>query len=625
MAIAVVVLFHLKVESFLGGFIGVDIFFVISGYLITRKILDDAGAGTFSFARFYAQRTRRIFPALIFTVVATYILGALWFSPSMFLQLAKECTHALLSIANIQYWRESHQYFAPDSDQLALLHFWSLSLEEQFYLVWPVLIVLSHKTGRAGQAIFLTTLGSLLASIVMARSDPSAVFFLTPFRIYEFGCGALVLFAGRLFVNRPLKEILSASGVVAIIVSALMFRSDMPHLEIAMLAPCLGASAVIYAGSNTLAAKIIARPIFVGIGTISYSLYLCHWPIIFFARFIFGEVAVSLPATGLLLLVMLAVARTMYVFVERPFIQSSMYRQASFPRTIIQFWPVILILVAVTHATFLSRGFAWRIPVGQEELARLQDFPSARDVVRLNGPVAVALVGDSHAEQYQAGLSVLLDRLGGNMEILSGPGCPILYGASLATHPSRQACIASRDRALERIQQTSVPIIFSQFWSSYDDSWIDYEPGEGHGLATKSKGTYAKLEIALEGTMEKFVAGGRRVLLIGSQVDTDCHFDRSRMHQGPLPHAALQPCVPGVKEKAEKSGIQMNEMLARIQSKWPANIQILRPVDYLCDSACPTMKDGLRLYFDRTHFSVAGSYYMVQRAERPLTEFIDFR
>src|SRR5450432_4179882 len=192
-AIAVlgVVLFHLEVGGFQGGFVGVDIFFVISGYLITRNILRDLAAGQFSLGQFYVRRTRRIYPALIFTVVATYLIGALWCSPEMFLDVAKEGTHALLSIANIQYWRESHQYFAPRSDEVALLHCWSLSLEEQFYLFWPVFIAFAWKLGRTFEVIAIAAIASFLLSIVTARSDPLAVFFLMPFRIFEFSAGAI--------------------------------------------------------------------------------------------------------------------------------------------------------------------------------------------------------------------------------------------------------------------------------------------------------------------------------------------------------------------------------------------------------------------------------------------------
>src|ERR1700688_1654626 len=177
-AVISVLLFHLKISGFQGGFIGVDVFFVISGYLITRNILRDVRSNRFSLGQFYVRRSRRIYPALIAPVIATYVAGALWCSPLMFLDIAKECTHALLSIANIQYWRESHKYFAPNSDELAMLHCWSLSLEEQFYLLWPFLIVLAWRVGRTFEGITLAALASILASTLVSRVDPLAVFFL---------------------------------------------------------------------------------------------------------------------------------------------------------------------------------------------------------------------------------------------------------------------------------------------------------------------------------------------------------------------------------------------------------------------------------------------------------------
>jgi peptidoglycan/LPS O-acetylase OafA/YrhL len=615
-----VVFFHLRIQGFDGGFIGVDVFFVISGYLITRNILRDLQAGQFTLGRFYVRRMRRIFPALIFTVVATYIAGALWCSPLMFLDIAKECTHALLSISNIQYWRESHKYFAPNSDELALLHCWSLSAEEQFYLIWPMFIVLAQRFGRPFGAILVASAASLVAAVAVSSIDSSAVFFLMPFRIYEFGCGACVLIVERLVIGARLREFLSAGGILAIVISATAFRSDMPHLELAMLVPCLGASAIIVGGSKTAGGRLISRPIPMGIGTISYSLYLCHWPVIFFARFIFGDAANSLVATALLLLAMLAIAAGMYLYVERPFIQSSEYRTASFRKTAAVFWSTILALVAVTHTTFLSRGLDWRIPARQWELARLQSFPSGSDIEPVDGPISFQLVGDSHAIQYEAGLSLVRKRLGVNMDILGGPGCPILYGTSLRTHFMRGKCIEDRDRALARIEQASLPIIFDQFWAFYDDDTIEYEGITGP--SERVKGVHKKLEQALEVTLSRFAAAGKRVLLIGAQVNASCPFNRPRLLQGPLPHAPLPPCPPGRKETAETSGAAINAMLARLQAKWPNNVELLRPVDYFCDTRCATMEDGVWLYFDGTHFTVAGSYYMVRRIEAPLIKFL---
>ena len=260
-AVVSVVLFHLKMTAFQGGFIGVDVFFVISGYLITRNILVDLDRQRFSFGQFYIRRMRRIFPALIFTVILTYVAGALWCSPLMFLDVAKEGTHALLWISNLQYWREAHQYFAHDSDDLALLHCWSLSLEEQFYLIWPLFMVAAHRYGKTFEAIAIAALASFLSSVIVTRTDPSATFFLTPFRIYEFGCGTLVLFLEkRLAVSGLAAEALSGIGVVAIIVSAMTFSPAMAHMDVAALLPCLGAAAVIWMGGRTGAARLITNP-----------------------------------------------------------------------------------------------------------------------------------------------------------------------------------------------------------------------------------------------------------------------------------------------------------------------------------------------------------------------------
>jgi peptidoglycan/LPS O-acetylase OafA/YrhL len=622
-AVAIVIFFHLKLDLFQGGFIGVDVFFVISGYLITRNILRDARADLFSFKTFYVRRARRIFPALIFTVVVTYLTGALWCSPLMFLDLAKECTHALLSIANIQYWRESHKYFAPNSDQLALLHFWSLSVEEQFYLVWPGLLIFAKRIKKIWEVLALVAIISFVASIAEAHVDSSATFFLTPFRMYEFCVGALVLAFENVSTSQRFKEIASGLGIVGIVASAIAFRSSMPQLQFAMLAPCVGAAAVIFAGRNTWATKIITMPPFLWVGAISYSLYLCHWPIIFFARFLFGEAANTFIASTLLLIAMLASAVAMYIFIERRFVHSPGVALPSFKKTSIQFWSTVVVLVAITHATFLFRGFEWRLPLDSKRLARLQGFPDGEDMAQLDGPVVLALVGDSHAIQYDVGLSILLHRFRSNMDILASPGCPMLYGISVKSNLTRSGCITVRDRALNRLGMTDIPIIFDQFWSFYDDATIDSDFIDETSL--QEVGSYNKLHSALDRTMAEFVKGGRRVLLIGSQVDANCHFDRARLYQGPLPHAAMPPCLPASKEVSERAGARMNALLEMVQAKWPNNITLLRPVDYLCDSECPTMSNGLWLYFDGTHFTVAGSKYMVQRAEIPLKQFLALR
>lgn len=620
-AVVSVVLFHLKVAGFDGGFVGVDVFFVISGYLISRNILRDINRGRFTLGQFYVRRARRIYPALVFTVVATYLAGALWCAPDMFHDLAKESTHALLSIANIQYWRESHQYFAANSDELALLHCWSLSAEEQFYLFWPVMLVLASKRRRPFQVIGAAGIISLVASVILTRWDPVAVFFLMPFRIFEFAIGAFVLLLETRFrIGTVVAEWLSSLGLVAIIASVLLFRSDMPGLEVAYLIPCAGAAATIWAGNKTRAARIITVPVMIGMGAISYSLYLCHWPVIFFGRFIFGDVANGPMGVVMMSILMVVIATGMYLFVERRFILPSEAPPPSFAKNSAVFCSVVLSLVAVTHTTFISRGFAWRLPEAQVELAHQQDFPSARDLVAVDGPIGVELLGDSLAVQYIAGLSALLKQFDLRLEALGGAGCPTLEGVALKGI-RRKECILLRDEALKRLTETDLPIIYTQKWSFYDDATIDYDY-ESEAKLPPRKGSYAKLELAIERTLAKLVARGHRILIIGGQVYSGCEINRPRLLQGPLPHAPQPPCQPRPRVVVEKETASANEMLERISAKWPGKVELLRPVDHFCDKECLIVNDGLWLYFNFSHYTVAGSKFAVARAEPLFRRFI---
>jgi peptidoglycan/LPS O-acetylase OafA/YrhL len=619
-AVISVVLFHLRVRGFDGGFVGVDVFFVISGYLISRNILTDLRSGRFSFGQFYVRRTRRIYPALIFTVVMTYVAGALWCSPLMFLDLAKECTHALLSIANIQYWREANHYFAASSDELALLHVWSLSLEEQFYLIWPLLIVLAHRLGRTFAAIGFLGFASFAAAILVSRSDPSAVFFLMPFRIFEFAIGAGVLWAEQRADRSAIAaEAAAAAGVIVILASVVLFRSDMPHLEFALLIPCLGAASVIWAGRTPLVSMVTTNPAVVAIGAISYSLYLCHWPIIFFARFIFGEAANGVAATLAQGALMLIVAAAMHFVIERRFILPSQAEAPRFARTATAFALVVLPLVALTHATFLTRGFGWRLPQEEAERVHLQSFPADSDRTGLSGPVAVQFVGDSISNQYEYGLMPTLRQLGISYQGLGGAGCPIFYGAALSRSTRRAECITARDEALAVLGNSSLPVIFTQLWKSYDDASIDYDRG-----VTPSEfdaGSYRKLQAALELTVQELVARGHRVLLVGTQIDPGCPVNLPRLQQGPLPHAPL-PCPPASLAKAREMVAPTDQILADIQAQWPAAVALIRPIDYFCEADCPVVKDGLWLYSQSIHLSVAGADHMTGRSAPVFRDFL---
>jgi peptidoglycan/LPS O-acetylase OafA/YrhL len=621
-AVIGVILFHLKVTGIQGGFVGVDVFFVISGYLITRNILRDVETNRFSFGGFYLRRARRILPALIFTVILTYLLGALWCSPLMFLDLAKECTHALLSISNIQYWRESHQYFAPNSDELALLHCWSLSLEEQFYLLWPLFIVLACKTGRPYQAIAVAALASLVGAIGIAKADPLAAFFLMPFRIFEFAAGALVLpLEARLRPRGALAEALSAGGLLCIVASMLLFSSDMPYLEAAALVPCLGAAATIWAGGGSVVSKLMTNRVMMALGAISYSLYLCHWPVIFFARFIFGAIADTPPGMVAATICMLALAVLMYALVERRFILPPSRQGQRSLRYAIGVASLTLGLAALTHFTFISHGFAWRLPAAQSAQMHLQGWPLDADVVSPSAQVGLQFIGDSIVREYEYGLRSILQQLQIGFRAAGGSGCPILQGVALSKSPRRDECRQARDRALEQTLSTDTPIIQAQLWAYYDDATIDYDRDAARSIPPV-KGAYRKLQSALEQTIATLVARGHRILLVGAQIDPGCFINVPRLQPGPLPHMAQSPCPATTKQDAEQYVAPVDRILEGVSARWPDKVTVMRPVDYFCERECPVVLNGLWLYSNRTHLSLAGADRMLSRSGGVFRQFL---
>jgi len=615
-AVICVILFHLKVPGFGGGFVGVDVFFVISGYLITKNILRDIERNKFSFGEFYLRRTRRIYPALICTVLLTYFTAALWCAPPLFLDIAKESTHALLSIANLQYWRESHSYFAANSDQLALLHTWSLSLEEQFYLLWPAIIVAACHTGRVFRAIALISFLSLLGALYVGSMDSSAVFFLPPFRIFEFGCGALVIFLESVFLRVALREVLSGAGFLTILGSAIFFGYNMGSTGLEVCVPCVGAAMVITAGGETKTARMMRRSFLMGLGAISYSLYLCHWPIIFFGRFIFGESANSWAGTLAMGASMLVAAAAMYWFVEQKFRVTTNW---SHPwKAIARYAVVVLPLCVLTHVTFASGGFPWRVSASTLAEERLDTRFADTDLLEeLQGQPTIALVGDSHAAMYAPGLVPLLKQTHNNVDMVTGAGCPLLYGMQLKSR-RRDACVRARDQALKHLSDGDLPVIFVQRWDSYDDASVDYDGSE---LSLNESGSFTKLEMALLKTLSE-LSLRHRILLIGAQVPAGCEIDQSRLQQGPLRHTPPPPCPPKPKVEVQKSTFEIDSMLQRVVARLGSEVAMVRPIDYLCKMECPTFYGGHWLYWDRTHFTLAGSNFMVERAEVPLRAFL---
>lgn len=281
-AVIAVVLFHFRVAGFGGGFVGVDVFFVISGYLMTRLILGPLAAARFSVFGFYLARARRIFPALAALCALLLLFGWFALSPMDYKLLAKHAGASLLFLSNQVYWKESG-YFDADAHEKWLLHTWSLSVEWQFYLLYPLLIVAAHRllrrpAGIAG-ALWAVCLASLAWSAHLAFANPSKAFFLLPTRTWEMLAGGLVFVhqdaCNRLARKLPWRE---PAGLAAILAASLLFSPDTPWPGLAALLPVAGAALVLLdSGGRTL---LLGSAALQAIGRWSYSIYLWHWPIV---------------------------------------------------------------------------------------------------------------------------------------------------------------------------------------------------------------------------------------------------------------------------------------------------------------------------------------------------------
>jgi peptidoglycan/LPS O-acetylase OafA/YrhL len=625
-AVLGVIFCHLKFSALPGGFVGVDVFFVISGYLISRNILNDLQAGRFSLLAFYDRRIRRIFPALFVTIAASFVAGLMLNSPEQLRILAGDVVSAVFSIVNIRFWRGAHDYFAASSDDRALLHLWSLSVEEQFYLVWPALLLLlvrlkSPKAQGAMMALLIAfSLG--VAQLWLPR-DPAAVFYLTPFRVFEFASGAIVVLAERRWAPPLRSSIVLVAGLSMIFIPMVIYTAATPFPGLTAMVPVLGAALVIYSRSHAAASVILSNSVAVGIGRVSYSLYLCHWPVIVFARQVNWNVTDGLLSKLAALVLMAVLAVALYRWVERPF-------RAAAPATAKRFWQlsaacaVLIAAVAVpAYVAFRQDGWSWRYDEARQELMRKQAFALAPclDVNcvfgDVSGPLGVQIIGDSYAQQYVAALQPLLLKLGRRGESYAYGGCMMLKGLVMADNRAGADCAARREAALAKIRNSDAPVLVAQAWSSYRGVFHD---DNGKPLAAESdQGRRDMIAGALSNTLATLGHPDRRILVSGGEVLTNCQKYGTEVSRFPL---TQEECAAPVLTGVRKQTAGWNETLLKVTLPQPGQVQILRPEDYLCAQVCDVVNGGIWLYRDSGHWTVAGAELLSRRAYAPLMMFL---
>ncbi len=316
LAVLPVIFYHLSETLVPAGFLGVDVFFVISGYLITGLLIADLEQSRFSLWRFYERRARRILPALFLVIAACVLPAALFMLPGQHSDFGLAVLAAVGFVSNIFYYG-STGYFMPSAEVMPLLHTWSLAVEEQFYLVFPLVLYATWRVN--GRWLWIVVAGIGLTSLILgywlARSDPAANFYLLPARALELMAGALVALWRR--PPRILAEGLTAAGLVMIAVAYALPDGGSPLHGLPALVPVVGAALVLWAGRGSVVGRVLSVAPLRWVGLISYSAYLWHWPLIAFWRLRGGEITAAAGAG--ILVATLSLATLTFVLVERPF------------------------------------------------------------------------------------------------------------------------------------------------------------------------------------------------------------------------------------------------------------------------------------------------------------------
>ena len=410
-AVLPVILFHTGLHWMPGGYVGVDIFFVISGFLITGILMRELEAGKFSILKFYERRARRILPALFFVMAVTAVLATTFMLPYELRDFGRSMIAVIAFISNIFFWDEAN-YFATAAERLPLLHTWSLSVEEQFYILFPIALWFFWNYWRRGlvPAMVVITLSSLVLAEVMVHRSPSTAFYLLPTRGWELLSGSLtsIYLSRRGAVNRATGEVIGIVGLLAILYSILFFDEGTPFPSFWALVPVLGTVGILIGASElTLVGRILSLRPAVFIGLISYSAYLWHQPLFAFARITASDESPEDQLMIGLAVLSLVLAWASWRFVERPFRQRGRFNAR---QILLQSSFGAAALVSLAVVFLMTQGFVQRFPENMRSWivkspGEYGNYVKDRHATVLNTPLSsiqpnLVLVGDSFSQDF---------------------------------------------------------------------------------------------------------------------------------------------------------------------------------------------------------------------------------
>lgn len=599
-AVLPVILFHAGFSWISGGFVGVDVFFVISGYLITTILADDLDNNSFSILSFYERRARRILPALLVVLFCCLPFAWNWMTPDQLSGFSKSMVAVSLFSSNILFWREAG-YFDSSATEKPLLHTWSLAVEEQYYLFFPVLLFLLWRHGHRKALLWIAILSAL--SLVMSewgwRHKPEANFYLLPTRTWELLAGSICALLVRVKGVRR-NEGLSLAGLAMIAVANFIYDEHTPFPSLFSLLPVLGACLVIlFATADSLVGRALSWRPMVAIGLISYSAYLWHQPLFAFARIR----SLTTPSEGLmagLTMASLGLAWLSWRYVESPFRSSGRFGT----------WTQHSVLVAALFGCFSVGLGGWAILALPDDMDRLRlgslawayeessehspfrDYchshisestyrPPENSCVYSAGSRSIVVFGDSLASELAYELANQLQDKGASVRDLSMLGCAPTYSDNLASNCARW---------------TKEALTYLEHLGNIDDLVVIYR------IATDLNGPNGDtIEKSLKNIIVK-ISKNHHVIFV--------------MQPPPLPKTPgqlamlederLDGRLPGIPRQSWED--ERKAFDRELEGFLRANTDFVDTSDLFCDGIkCIAGTNGISYYYDRFHLSLGGA------------------
>jgi peptidoglycan/LPS O-acetylase OafA/YrhL len=607
LAIIAVLIYHAFPSALQGGFVGVDIFFVISGFLITNIIIGSIKEGSFTYANFYRRRVMRLFPSLLIVLMTTLIMGWLFLFPNEFEQLGKHMFSGLLYYSNLQLYSEAG-YFDEVSNFKPLLHLWSLGIEEQFYILWPILLVLFNLSGkRYLLGIFFFIILSFFSCVVFLDNGSKDAAFYLPFnRFWELAIGGLLVFLIRWrgLESKFIASILSIVGLILISYAGYSFESDnFPGAH--ALFPVLGAALLILGYASQSNKIILGNRIFVYIGLISYPLYLWHWPLISFAHI--------LELTGFYFMMFVLIMSVILAVITREIFEVRLKELWTVKillalAGILLFFSSLIILERITSRNNIAGVILaeesrtdWEYGLGMEKIMT----PNGLNTYVIKGGEFNTLFwGDSHIQQYSPRIvqTIKADPQGySTATFITQGGCPPILNVYDAKHPKCNANF--KNSVFDYANSDAVDRVVISFLSGYlINQGVTSRKGYYYqGELEKSYMNQTGIPFAYNSIKDMFeimISNGKQVYLIidppfGKEFDPKYFYSGGRINGF---ESRLSSTVAYRKEQSD-----VRDQLIDIAIR--TGVKIIDPIDKLCEyGQCMVVSDGGNpLYKDGDH------------------------